>query len=88
MIEISDSSLRFDRITKARFYARYGAEEYWIVNVQDAVVEVHREPSGEQWALHTVRGGGEVLEPAGLPGVAIAVDPLLAVLAGRDPAAW
>jgi Uma2 family endonuclease len=44
VIEVADESLRFDRQTKAALYARNGIPEYWIVNLAEAAVEVHRDP--------------------------------------------
>ena len=43
VIEVSDSSLRLDR-RKASIYAACGVPEYWIVNLQESQVEVHRQP--------------------------------------------
>lgn len=45
VIEVSDTSIRFDRKTKADLYAEYEIPEYWIVNLKDRVVEVHRSPA-------------------------------------------
>ena len=45
LVEVADSSLTYDRKTKARIYARAGIPDYWIVNLVDGVVEVHRDPS-------------------------------------------
>ncbi len=45
IIEISDSTLRYDRTTKAGIYARAGIADYWILNVVDRVLEVHRQPA-------------------------------------------
>ena len=44
VIEVSDSSLRFDREDKARLYAEGEIPEYWVVNLVDDVLEVHRLP--------------------------------------------
>jgi Uma2 family endonuclease len=44
VIEVAGESLRFDRRTKAALYARHGIPEYWIVNLADAAIEVHRDP--------------------------------------------
>jgi Uma2 family endonuclease len=44
IIEISDSSLAFDRRDKGRIYARAGIPVYWIINVADKVVEVYSDP--------------------------------------------
>jgi Uma2 family endonuclease len=44
VVEISDSSLEFDRHEKGTLYARAGIADYWIVNLVDRVVEVYRKP--------------------------------------------
>ena len=44
VIEVAGDSLRFDRRTKAALYARNGIPEYWIVNLADAAIEIHRDP--------------------------------------------
>ena len=46
VIEVSDSSLAYDRTEKARIYAMNGIADYWIVNLVDNCVEVHRDPEG------------------------------------------
>jgi Uma2 family endonuclease len=47
LIEVADSSLALDRTTKARLYAAEGIPEYWIVNLIQRQIEVHREPFGD-----------------------------------------
>lgn len=44
VVEIADTTLRFDRTTKVGLYARAGILEYWIVNLNERLLEVHREP--------------------------------------------
>jgi Uma2 family endonuclease len=44
VIEVSDSSLQFDRCDKGRIYAREGIPVYWVVNVADRQVEVYTDP--------------------------------------------
>jgi Uma2 family endonuclease len=44
LIEVSDSSLAFDRGEKGRIYARAGVPVYWVVNVVDRQVEVYTSP--------------------------------------------
>ncbi len=45
VVEVSDSTLAFDRSVKAALYASAGIAEYWILNLPDRVLEVHREPA-------------------------------------------
>ena len=46
LIEVSDSSLAFDRTTKLQVYARAGVPQYWVVSIPDRRVEVHTSPTG------------------------------------------
>ena len=43
-LEVSDSTLAFDRREKASAYARANIIEYWILNVPERQLEVHRGP--------------------------------------------
>lgn len=40
VVEVAESSLHFDRTTKAKLYASTGVPAYWIVNLVDRQVEV------------------------------------------------
>ncbi|HVX86677.1 MAG TPA: Uma2 family endonuclease [Phycisphaerae bacterium] len=44
VIEIADSTLAFDRNTKASLYARAAVLDYWILNLRDRSLEVYRDP--------------------------------------------
>lgn len=44
ILEVSDTTLRLDRGRKAALYAKAGVQDYWIVNLADRQVEVHRKP--------------------------------------------
>jgi Uma2 family endonuclease len=46
VVEVADTSLRQDRGTKKRLYARAGFPIYWIVNLIERQIEVYSEPSG------------------------------------------
>jgi len=45
VVEVALTSLSFDREHKSSLYARAGRPEYWIVNLVDRVLEVHRDPA-------------------------------------------
>ncbi|PYN50934.1 MAG: hypothetical protein DME00_03565 [Candidatus Rokuibacteriota bacterium] len=51
-VEVSDSSLRFDRHHKGSLYARAGIDDYWIVNLVDRVLEIYRDPGPDPSALY------------------------------------
>jgi len=46
VIEVADSTLNFDRNTKAPLYAAAGIGEYWIVNLVDDRLEISTQPEG------------------------------------------
>lgn len=46
VVEVSESSLEFDRGAKLQMYAGGRIPTYWIVNVVDRQLEVYTEPSG------------------------------------------
>jgi Uma2 family endonuclease len=47
LIEVADSSIDFDRNTKAPIYAAAGISEYWIVNLIDSRLEIYSQPEGD-----------------------------------------
>lgn len=71
VIEVADSSLLYDRRVKRPLYARHGIPEYWIVNLEAEVVEVHRQPTAGGYAAETSAGRNEVLGLVALPDLAI-----------------
>jgi Uma2 family endonuclease len=44
VVEVSDSTLAYDRHDKASLYAAAGILDYWVINLVDHQVEVHRQP--------------------------------------------
>ena len=82
VVEVAHHSLRLDRTIKARPYARAGIADYWIVNLVDRVVEVHREPIAEgrrrwRYGSLSVAQPGEILTPLAAVSGRISVDDLL-----------
>ena len=77
IVEVSDSTLRKDRSRKAFLYAEAGIVEYWIVNLQDSILEVHRDPSGDAYRTKMTLGSGETVSPIQAPDATIAVADLL-----------
>jgi hypothetical protein len=53
VIEAADSSLAYDRTTKQRLYATACIPAYWIVNLQDDVIEVYETPLVDEGRYQT-----------------------------------
>lgn len=79
VVEVADTSLKHDRLTKRAIYAAANIPEYWIVNIPDDCVEVRRDPdpAGRRYASVTIARRGDTIELRKLPGVRISVGDLL-----------
>jgi Uma2 family endonuclease len=61
VVEVSETSLRYDRLEKAALYARAGIPVYWILDLLSDVVLVHRDPVAGQYGQVDTRYRGEPL---------------------------
>lgn len=79
IVEVADSSLVQDRITKTRIYAAAGIPEVWILNLRDDCVEVFRDPDPTKRAYRWTRVAqrNDRLDLISFSGAIIAVDDLL-----------
>lgn len=74
LVEVADSSLRFDRDVKLPLYARAGIQEVWIVNLRDRMLEVHRAPAGDRYTEHRTHAPDETVSPLAFPDGAVKLD--------------
>ena len=70
VIEVAESSIKKDR-AKAAIYAAAGVADYWVVNLTDRVIEVHRDPSGDPYRNVSTHGVREEIAPVAFPELAI-----------------
>ncbi len=76
LVEVSHSTLSFDRGRQASLYAKAGVLDYWIINLdtQPPQVEVHRQPVPDEaqphgfgYSVRTVHLSGEIIQPLTAP---------------------
>jgi Uma2 family endonuclease len=73
LIEVSDTTLSYDRGVKLPLYARAGIREVWIVDLVGEVIERHTDPSGDGYrGLERARRG-----KIELPELSLSVDAVL-----------
>ena len=77
IIEVSDATLRLDRTTKARLYARAGIAEYWILNLRARQLETFRAPRNGKYSQTRVLAETETVSPLEAPDAEIAIADLL-----------
>ena len=77
LVEISDATLHLDRRRKAALYAAAGINEYWILNLIDRRLEVHRDPSNGAYQVITLLGETQTISPLAAPQATLRVADLL-----------
>jgi len=77
VIEVSDTSLRYDRETKLPMYAEYGIPEAWIVDINGKTITRYSEPVSRAYAVGKSAGPGMELGSIVLPALTIRVDEIL-----------
>ncbi len=84
VIEVSDTSLRYDQTRKAHLYAAAGLLDYWIINLIDGRLEVRRDPAPDpakhlryHYASTLIVREGDVISPLSMPSATIRAADLL-----------
>jgi Uma2 family endonuclease len=73
VVEVAETSLRYDRTVKLRLYAEAGIPEYWVVSAADGWIEVYRSPEGPGYRERRRAGAGETVSPLAFPDVVVPV---------------
>lgn len=66
VIEVCKTSDHNDRVIKMRLYAEAGIPEYWIVDVEEKLIEVYTQPRGRRYGAKRIVESGTVA-PLELP---------------------
>jgi len=77
IIEISDSSLSYDRNIKAKLYAEIGVPEYWLADIKRGILFAYSDSNGIAYRLVRQFHHGDTLAPALLPDCPIWLDVFL-----------
>ena len=77
LIEVADSSARYDREIKLPLYARHGVPEVWIVDLEARLLRLHREPVGDAYGQVSTTASPGRTPIAALPGVEIELAQIL-----------
>jgi Uma2 family endonuclease len=66
-VEVAETTARFDRLVKARLYARAGIVEFWLLLPTEGAVEVYGVPGAGGYTSVTRHGLDGTAAPAALP---------------------
>jgi Uma2 family endonuclease len=73
VVEVSDTTLEKDRGVKTALYATAGIPEFWLVNLPDRVIEIHRQPSAGRYGAIESADMDAVIAPAAFPSLRVSV---------------
>ena len=82
VVEVADSTLRFDRSVKARLYAHAGIVEYWVYDVNGERLIVYLDPRDGEYQSIQAYGKDESVAPLAAPDSHCRVGDLLPSFAG------
>ena len=74
IIEVAQSSLKFDLGRKLHLYASSSIPEYWVVDIEHKSIHVHRSPSGNEYTDVATLQAGDGVAPLAAPACQVTVD--------------
>lgn len=77
IIEVADTTVKYDREVKIPLYAEDGIVEVWLVDINGQSIEVYREPTPNGYQNVRQLGRGASLSILAFPDLAIAVNEIL-----------
>ncbi len=77
IIEVSDSSIGYDRNYKKTLYGEAGIIEFWIVNLTDETVECYSQLKNGNYRLARILEKGEMVESSSVEDLKLQVEEIL-----------
>lgn len=77
LVEVSDSTLKYDRDKKLPLYADAAIREIWIVNLPKEIVEVHTRPEFGIYQAVKIYKRGETVKSEFIPNIEIEANSIL-----------
>ncbi|MDY7008235.1 MAG: Uma2 family endonuclease [Cyanobacteriota bacterium] len=77
LIEVSDTTVKYDQEVKIPLYAENNIVEVWLVNLTQKCLEVYRQPTANGYQTVQTFQRGETVTIQALPNVTFTVDEIL-----------
>lgn len=77
LVEVSDSTVKYDRDKKLPLYAEAEIPEVWLVNLANEIVEVHTKPAVGLYQSVKIFRRGETVQSEAAPNLSLSVDSIL-----------
>lgn len=73
VVEIANATLNQDLRPKARLYAMHGVADYWVVDIPNRLIHVHREPGAEGYGSVVARPWTEPVAALSAPALTLSL---------------
>lgn len=77
IIEVSDTTVDYDRLIKLPLYAKAGIPEVWIINLPAEQIEIYAEPVGDAYRITKQAQRGEIAQAQSVATLHINTDEVL-----------
>jgi len=77
LIEVADTSLSYDRRVKVPLYAKAGIREVWVVDVENRLVYVHRNPVKGKYHEALIVKSGDAITPSAFPEMTVSLEEMI-----------
>ncbi len=77
LVEVSDTTVKYDRDKKLPLYAEAEIPEVWIINLPNEIIEIHSQPSVGLYQFVKIFKRGENVKSEALPELDLTVDAIL-----------
>jgi Uma2 family endonuclease len=77
LIEVSDSTMSYDRRVKIAMYAEANIEEVWLINLSRKIVEVYTQPENGKYKVVAKLGKTQSISPKLLPELTVWVSDII-----------
>lgn len=77
IVEVADSTLKYDCEVKDKLYAQSGIEDYWVLDVKNRKLHIFRNPSPTGYTSHLILTSPNSIAPLAFPNRSISLIDIL-----------
>jgi Uma2 family endonuclease len=77
IVEVADSTLKYDTQVKDKIYAQSGVTDYWVLDVKNRQLHVFRNPTAQGYSSHLILAEPNQISPLAFPGISVTLTGIL-----------
>jgi Uma2 family endonuclease len=77
IVEVADSTLKYDCEVKDKLYARANITDYWVIDIPHRQVHIFRDPTSTGYTSHLILTEPQTVSPLAFPGIKLSIASIL-----------